>query len=201
MKKILTIVLALALVMSFGISAFAETATSAVSSSGTTATISGTAVTSPTKEEASEETSSAVPATEEAAPAAAAEEEALEEAVPEVEEAEDNEIEASDIIMLPLTDADELNEEDKAAFLEAFEEAKKITDKLVKYLFWFDVPEEKGEISPEHPYNFRFRCEGEDVGVQVNGNEMAVENIQDDLYQATLTETGAVMITTALEEA
>ena len=89
--------------------------------------------------------------------------------------------------------ANKLNDDDREAFLAAYEEAKKIDDKVVKYFFWLDIPE-KYKTDDLAYFSYIFTCTGKNVEVQVNGKDMEVKKIGRYTYEAKLTEFGAVAI-------
>ena len=159
MKKFFAIVLALALVCSFGVAAFAAG--------------------SPTSSNPVEEYVEA----------------AAEEAVSPFAY-EGNEVPAEAIVMLSVDEAAEkLEGEEKEAFLAAYEDAKAIEGKVVVDFFWLALAnEEEYTVNAENPLYFTFDCEGENVGVQVNGKDMAVTDNGGNSYTAALTELGAVAI-------
>ncbi len=98
-----------------------------------------------------------------------------------------------DIIQVPVGQAAELNAEDEEAFLAAYEVAKAIEGKVVKYFYWVDIPESyKTEDFAWAKYEFK--CAGENVEVTVNGNPMEVVHVDGVDYYAKLTEFGAVAI-------
>ena len=171
MKKFFSMLLALILVCSLCVSAFA---------------------TSPSAGGTSAVTTAALPVTEE------------DEDTPEVkgfaicETATDDvvkEVPADQVKMVPVGEADELEEADKEAFLAAYEDVKKIDDAVVKYFFWLGAPEEYTPGEGQY-FRFIFVCKGENVRVTVNGEEMKVEPVEgkEDTYLAKLTKLGAVAI-------
>lgn len=89
--------------------------------------------------------------------------------------------------------ANKLDDEDKEAFLAAYEDAKNVDNKIVKYFYWLDIP---GKYkTDEFAYaKYIFTCTGKNVEVQVNGKDMEVEKIGRYTYSAKLTEFGAVAI-------
>ena len=67
-------------------------------------------------------------------------------------------------------------------------------DKVVKDFFWFDL---KGEKLEKGTYvRFIFKCDGQNVKVTVNGEEMEVKPVEgkENTYLAKLTKLGAVAI-------
>lgn len=105
------------------------------------------------------------------------------------------EIPESDIIIYSVDEAlanlegDALDE-----FVAFYEAAKAIKDRVVVDFFWYSV-NEKYEISEEHPLYFTFDCEGENVGVTVNGKEVEVTFNEKISYTAPLgLQTGSVAI-------
>ena len=106
----------------------------------------------------------------------------------------ENVIPASEVQMVGLKGANSLSAKDAEAFKAAYKEVSKISDKVVKYFFWLGVPE--GTIGENQYLAFLFNCGGEDVGVSVNGTAMDVVEV-GDVYVAKLLETGAIAITVA----
>ena len=90
--------------------------------------------------------------------------------------------------------AKKLSDADKEAFLAAYEEAKKVEGKKVKYFFWLDIPEKYKNMDDFGYFGYRFTCTGKNVQVTVNGKDMEVEQIGKNTYIAHLTEFGAVAI-------
>ena len=100
---------------------------------------------------------------------------------------------AADVLNVPVGQANKLADADKDAFLAAYEDAKAVENKVVKYFFWFDVAEQYK--TPDVAYAlYNFTCTGENVQVTVNGNPMEVESLGGISYAAKLTEFGAVAI-------
>lgn len=97
------------------------------------------------------------------------------------------------VIEIQVTQGDRLPPADESIFMAAYEEAKAIQDRVVKYFFWLDVPEEY--IPENFGYGkFEFNCDGENVEVFVNGNPMEVVHVGGEDYFAKLTEFGPVMV-------
>lgn len=101
---------------------------------------------------------------------------------------------AGQIKRIAVGNANKLSAEDKEAFLAAYEEAKNIEGKKVKYFYWLDIPEEYKEMDGFAYGKYEFTCTGENVQVTVNGKEMEVEQTGKNTYFAKLTEFGAVAI-------
>ncbi len=167
MKKFLSALLVLVLVCSFGVSAFATSPAAAPVAKGG-------------------ETTAALPEVE------AGDVEICDLATDEVKAT----IPADQVKMIPVGEADKLEEEDSAKFLEVYEDVKKIDDKAVKYFFWLQIPEEY-KVEEGQYLKFIFKCKGENVKVTVNGEEMEVKPFEDkaDTYLAKLTKLGAIAIT------
>ena len=92
-----------------------------------------------------------------------------------------------------VANANKLADEDKEAFLAAYEDAKKVEGKVVKYFYWLDIPEQYK--TDEFAYaEYIFTSTGKNIQVTVNGKEMEVEQIGKFTYSAKLTEFGAVAI-------
>lgn len=167
-KKIFSLVLAFALVMSLGVVAFAASPTG--SSSASTVDLGWGEFTV-------------------AAPKA-------DKATAQVCDKDGNviaELKASDVVILTVAEADKLDDADKEAFLAAYEDAKAVEGKVVKYFYWIDIPE---EFKTENFgwVRFDFKCAGENVEVTVNGNPMEVVHVEGVDYYAKLTEFGAIAI-------
>ncbi len=90
--------------------------------------------------------------------------------------------------------AKKLSDADKEAFLAAYEEAKKVEGKKVKYFYWLDIPEKYKNMEDFAYAKYEFTCTGKNVQVTVNGKEMEVEQTGKNTYFAKLTEFGAVAI-------
>ena len=101
---------------------------------------------------------------------------------------------AGKIKKIAVGNANKLSAEDKEAFLAAYEEAKNIEGKKVKYFFWLDIPEKYKNADDFGYFGYRFTCTGKNVQVTVNGKDMEVEKIGKNTYIAHLTEFGAVAI-------
>ncbi len=96
-------------------------------------------------------------------------------------------------IEIQVTQSDRLPPNDEARFMKAYEEAKAIEDRIVKYFFWLDVP--KVYIPDNFGYGkFEFNCAGDNVQAFVDGKEMEVVHVNKDDYFAKLTEFGPVMV-------
>ena len=168
MKKVFALVLAAALVMSMGVVAFA--ASPSGSSSASTVDLGWgdfTVATAPANK-----------------------------ATAEVHDADDKVIATVDpasVIQVPVGEADKLSPADKEAFLAAYEEAKAVEGKVVKYFYWIDIPEEF-KTDDFAWFRFDFKCAGENVEVTVNGHPMEVVHVDGVDYYAKLTEFGAVAI-------
>ena len=102
-------------------------------------------------------------------------------------------VEEEDIIQVPVGQAAELGAEDEEAFLAAYEDAKAVEGKVVKYFYWIDIPE-KYKTEDFTWAKYEFKCAGENVEVTVNGNPMEVVHVDGVDYYAKLTEFGAVAI-------
>ena len=92
-------------------------------------------------------------------------------------------------------EAYKLDPEDKEAFLAAYEEAKKVEDKIVQDFFWLDIPDRYKNLDDFAYAKYNFKCEGEKVEVTVNGKPMEVVEKAENEYFAKLTEFGIVCIT------
>lgn len=172
MKKLFSALLVLVMVCSLCVSAFATSPTAGVTSGDTTAALPETA-----KEGSLEDL----------------------EAEFEICDLETDEVKATipaeDVKLTAVGDADKLDEEASAKFLEVYEDVKKIDDRIVKYFFWLEIPEEY-KVEEGQYLKFVFVCKGENVQVTVDGDEMEVKPVEDkaDTYLAKLTKLGAVAI-------
>ncbi len=90
--------------------------------------------------------------------------------------------------------AKKLSDADREAFLAAYEEAKKVEGKIVKYFYWLTIPNKYKNMDDFSYAEYEFTCTGKNVQVTVNGKEMEVEKIGINKYCAKLTEFGAVAI-------
>ena len=109
-------------------------------------------------------------------------------------DAVEDEIPAEEVTVVAVDDAATLEDADKEAFLAAYEAAKAVEGKAVVDFFWLAVPEQY-TVDAENYLKFSFTCEGENVQVQVNGNDMeVVAEDAPNAYFAKLTELGAVAI-------
>ena len=160
MKKFLALVLALAMVLALGVAAFADAGSPSTDDGG------------------GKDLAYRGPALNQAA------EKKTDNAVKLVKDGNEVEIELVDI-----SNADTLDAADKEAFLAAYEAAKAVTDKVVKYFFWVKP------AGVEPPADFEFTCEGTGVEVTVNTNPCeVVAGAEENAYIAKLTEFGAVAI-------
>ena len=100
---------------------------------------------------------------------------------------------AGSIRKISVANANRLGEEDRAAFLAAYEEARSIEGRVVKYFYWLDIPE-KYKTDDFSYANYIFTCTGSNGSVQVNGKDMEVEMIGRNKYCARLTEFGSLAI-------
>ena len=207
MKKVFALFLVFALVMSLGVSAFA--ANSPVSPSGSDEgdiTVPVVPVIPDEEEdEDKDENGNMIPdELEDEAEAGAEDEDAntKEGFVFDIVDDSDETVAvvpAEELIIVPVKEADQLSDEDKEAFLAAYEEAKAVEDKLVKYFFWLDVPETYKNVEDFSAFKFTFTCTGDNVVVLVNGKPMKVVKLDGNKYCAYLTEFGAVSILTAIK--
>ena len=221
MKKVFALLLVFALVMSLGVSAFAEVKSPvSPASEGSSAPASDGGYTEPVAPVATP-TPTPTPAL---TPAPAEEEKVDEDAdgdlVPdalteETDKAAEGEltfdvvdakdeavaaVPASEVTIVPVKAADQLPEKDKEAFLKAYEEAKAVQDKVVKYFFWVDIPESYKSDSNFDAMKFTFTCTGDNVVVLVNGKPVKLVKLDGNKYVAYLTEFGAISILTDIEK-
>ena len=208
MKKVFALLLVFALVMSLGVSAFADVKSPvSPASEGSSAPASDGGYTEPVAPVApAEEDKVAEDADGDLVPDALTEETdqtAEGELTFDVVDANDEAVVAiplSEVTIVPLKAADQLPEKDKEAFLKAYEEAKAVKDKVVKYFFWIDIPESYKSDSNFDSLKFTFTCTGDNVVVLVNGKPMKVVKLDGDKYAAYLTEFGAISILTDIEK-
>ncbi len=169
MKKFFALVLALAVVLSLGVTAFAGSSGGG-SSSGSTVDLGWgefTTATAPAKD-----------------------------AVYDVYDENDKviaEVPASSVAQIAIGQADKLDDADKEAFLAEYEKAQAVEGKVVKYFYWIGMPEELEGVDFAW-MRYDFKCAGENVEVTVNGNPMEVVHVDGVDYYAKLTEFGAVAI-------
>ena len=168
MKKFFALVLACAVVLSLGVTAFAASPTGSSSSSTVDLGWGDFTVA--------------------AAPAKAAGVPAYDKDNKEVVE-----VPADSIVLVPVGEADKLDEADKEAFLAAYEEAKAVEGKVVKYFYWLGMPKELEGVDFEW-FRYDFKCAGENVEATVNGHPMEVVHVDGVDYHAKLTEFGAIAI-------
>ena len=100
-----------------------------------------------------------------------------------------------DIIRYNVRQADNLDDADKDAFLAAYEDAKKVDDKVVLQAFWLDVPDEYKKLEDFSYARYYFSTVGRNIGVSVNGKDMDVGRLGNGNYYAKLTEFGTVVVT------
>ena len=166
MKKAVAIVLAAALVLSIGVTAFADN--SPVVRDYTRVTADG---------------STPAPAS--------TDESGLE--VCNVKDEVIDVVPDSKVVRLSVGQEDLLSDADRAVFMDALAAARAVTDKLVQSIFWLNVKDYE-EPADFAYYRLIFSCTGENVQVSVNGKDMEVVHIEDTNYYAKLTELGAVTI-------
>ena len=99
-----------------------------------------------------------------------------------------------EVTKITVGNANRLSGEDKDAFLAAYEDAKNVEGKVVKYFYWFDIPEHYKELEDFCYARYWFGCTGKNVELTVNGNPMEVVNVRTNYYYAKLTEFGSLAI-------
>ena len=170
MKKVLSLALVFALILSLGVVAFAG-------------------------ESPKKTTADVVPAPiAEGAPAGAAKA-AAGLSIYDADDTVIGTIPEDEITLATIDQAGELDSKNAEAFEAAYEEAQAVTDKTVVSLFWLDAPAKYLELERFGYVRFDFTCDGENVEVTVNGNPMEVVHVDGNEYYAKLTEFGAVCIT------
>ena len=91
--------------------------------------------------------------------------------------------------------ANKLDAEDKEAFLDAYEKAKNVDDKVVRACYWLDIPEKYKNMEDFAYAKYNFSSRGKNVQLTVNGKEMEVVALGGGQYYAKLTEFGTIVIT------
>ena len=100
---------------------------------------------------------------------------------------------ANAVRKISVGNAKRLDDDDREAFLAAYEDAKNVDGKIVKYFYWLDIPARYK--TDDFAYaKYIFTCTGKNVEVTVNGKQMEVDKIDRYMYCAKLTEFGAVAI-------
>ena len=144
MKKIISLILALAVLCSLGVSAFAAG--------------------SPTKTTKVEE-DVAIPTTDSNGDPCYAicslEDDSVIRTIP-----------VDEVSFIPVGQANSLAKEDADAFKAEYKNVKSITDKTVQSFFWLDIGD--NEVNEGEYFKLDFVCKGDDITVTSNGNEMAV---------------------------
>ena len=88
-----------------------------------------------------------------------------------------------------------LDPDDKEAFLDAYEQAKNVEDRVVRACYWLDIPEKYKEMEDFAYAKYNFSSRGKNVQLTVNGKEMEVVALGSGQYYAKLTEFGVIVIT------
>ena len=92
-------------------------------------------------------------------------------------------------------DRDKLAKADADALKEAHDAAKEIEGKSLKQSYFFSVPDNY-DVDEEHYAKYVFSCPGNNVEVSVNGNPVEVVSINGRTsYIAKVTERGCITIT------
>ncbi len=164
MKKLLAVVLVLALFSSFAVYSFAAESPSSSSTSSTTPAAFP-----------------AQPEEEGGLEIRLLEDDSLVKVIPD-----------EDVTKVDVANADELEDADKEAFLAAYEAVKAVEGKAVKFFFWLDIPEELKETEYAK-YDFVCEGENVEVTVNGNPMEVVAGDAENS-YTAKLTELGAVAI-------
>ncbi len=100
-----------------------------------------------------------------------------------------------DVKEIAVDDADQLSPEDREAFLAAYEEAKAVEGKVVKYFYWLSISDKYADALAKAGWiKYFFKCAGENVQMTVNGKEVEVFHIEGVDYYAKLFELGAIAI-------
>ena len=207
MKKVFALFLVFALVMSLGVSAFAASSPVAGGGAGSeegeiTIPVAPLAPVEEEEDEDKDENENMIPDELEAELEDEDDAATTEGFVFDIVDDSDDTVAvvpAEELIIVPVKEADQLSDEDKEAFLAAYEEAKAVKDKLVKYFFWLDVPETYKNVEDFSAFKFTFTCTGDNVVVLVNGKPMKVVKLDGNKYCAYLTEFGALSILTDIK--
>ena len=174
MKKILALALACVMMLSLGAAAMAVAPASDPEPTATPVVKSETAAASQT----TVTTYTAAKATQKA-----------EETSAEFTDADNADL-TKNVTVTAIEDVKSLSEADAAAFQAAYDDAAAMENAVVVSCFWISY-------DGSFPIYYHFACEGEGVGVQVNGNEMEVASEGENAYVATITEAGAIVVYTA----
>ena len=90
---------------------------------------------------------------------------------------------------------EKLNKADADALKEAHDAAKQIEGRSLKKSYFFSVPDNY-DVDEDHYAKYVFSCEGKNVEVSVNGNPVEVVSINGRTsYIAKITERGCITIT------
>ncbi len=92
----------------------------------------------------------------------------------------------NDLKVFSVGEAGKLDAADKEAFLAAYENAKNVEGKAVKYFFWISVKLPAGAAYVEYPIT----CSGKNVEMTLNGKEVELVNVSGNDYIAKVTESG-----------
>lgn len=106
---------------------------------------------------------------------------------------------AEEVIQLAIGEADKLSPEDKEAFLKAYDEVKTIEDEVVMYFYWLDVPE-KYKTDDAAWFKYSFKAPGINVRALINGKPLDVVHVKGVEYYAKLTELGALTVLVGLNK-
>ena len=101
-----------------------------------------------------------------------------------------------EVTILKVGAANRLSDEEKELFLSTYEDVKKIDDKVVKYFYWLDIPDSYKTEDLAYA-KYYFSCTGKNVQLTVNGKDMEVfpsDKGGANNYYAKVTEFGAVAI-------
>ena len=83
---------------------------------------------------------------------------------------------------------------EREAFAAAYKEAKGVEGKHLRQAYWFDIPENY-TLDDEHYGKYLFSCEGSNVEVTVNGNPVEVVSVNGRTsYIAKITARGPIAI-------
>lgn len=96
----------------------------------------------------------------------------------------------SEATRLGVRDVNSLKPEQREAFLKEYENVKNIKDKVVRYFFWFDIPDNYKTDDLAY-LAYYFNCSGENPAVTVNGQSMEVVPVVGNEYMAKIADFGS----------
>ena len=114
-----------------------------------------------------------------------------------------------DLNALSITKAEkELEEDEFDSLSKEYEKAQKLKDRILKYFFWLGFKDKEEKLAEDEYLELQFVCWGQGVDVTANGNDMETYPTRDKYpenktlksYTAELTELGAIGIWVDAEE-